>query len=333
MNKLNRLQTVLKGVTEPGNFVLPIINGLAAKLAGVPLHRYLTDGETLAHCQLEAAKAYNYDAVFVYFDNAVEAEALGAELDWPEDGYPRVMRPILANPKDLDLLKSDDFSRIGRREKLLKACEYLHRQAAGKKLVVATVLGPASVAGQLYGLEKLLFLAVDEPLQFRKLLDDTWLMVDGYAKALIRAGADVLCLYEPAASPAVVSKEIFRTYLQPVYKQMISEWTALGLPVWSHIIGPIRNFLPLLAELGADMITIDDSIPWTEARLTLPEPYLVGNLTASLFAIQSVGEIEKTVRKLKEHADSRTIIGTDCELPLDSDPDNLRAMVRVWREG
>lgn len=333
MGNLKQLLLAFEGKQQKRHLVMPLIYGLSARLVGIPLQRYLTDGAALASCQLEAARTYNYDAVHVYADNCIEAQALGAQLDWPDNCYPRILEPVLANPEDLASFTLTDTSGMGRREELLKACRYLHQEVKGEKLVVSTVLGPMTIAGQLLGLEKLLFLAIEEPLRFEKLIAGTSLMADQYAEALVQAGTDILVLNEPVASPRVVSKQIFLGALLPVYQRILEEWSAWGAFVWFHILGPIKPFVPLMSGLKANMFTIDDSIGWSEARGMLQDACLIGNLSAIDFAVKATGELEKTIREFKGQIDWRTIVGTDCELPLDTNPENLRTLVRIFREG
>lgn len=310
--------------------VMPVVYGLAARLNGCSLHSYLTSAQILADCQLATSKRLGFDAVYAYADNSVDAEALGAELDWPEGLYPRVVRPVLAAPEDVDALLPAEPATAGRRREILKACGYLRQAVGTEKLVVGVVFGPFSLAGQLLGLEKLLFLLVDEPSRFERLIAKISPFVNAYAEALAAAGTGILMLYEPAASPAVVNREVFLRYLQPLYREMLTTWAALRVPIGLHIVGPVKRCLAEIAQLPTDLVMIDDSVPWDEARRAFPRAYLVGNLSAPMFASAGAGQIVQAVHAARLQADWRTILGSDCELPLDSKLENLKALTN-WR--
>ena len=327
-----RFRAVLQGERLENPLVLPIVLGLAAKLTNTPLHDYLRNAEILARCQLAAAREFGYDAVFVYADNAVDAETLGAQVQWPTNAYPRILKPLLTEPEYLADYDPLECCRKGRRAEIIRACALIKDASAGEKLVVGTVVGPMSLAGQLLGMERLLFLAIDEPERLDKMLAQTKHFVDYYAKALIKAGADIIMLYEPAASPALINKMIFSRHLASIFHELIAQWSGLGVAVWLHIIGPIKRFLAQLPSLGADLFTIDDSVTWREARQSLPEACLVGNLPAPSLAILKPAVFELTAQSSRRNIDQKIIMGSDCELPLDTKPQNLQSLIKCGRD-
>ena len=72
---------------------------------------------------------------------------------------------------DLDGLVVPDPNRSGRMPELLKAAGILRRELGNEVLIVGCVLGPMTLAMQLMGPEKALFLAADEPDLFGRVLD------------------------------------------------------------------------------------------------------------------------------------------------------------------
>ena len=79
MNTLERIVNTINFEPHDRVPVIPPIFGHSAILSGVPLIKYLSDGETLAKCQIKAHNHYGYDSVFAFMDGSVETEAMGSE--------------------------------------------------------------------------------------------------------------------------------------------------------------------------------------------------------------------------------------------------------------
>ena len=108
--------------------VIPQIFGHAARIAGGPLDRYLTDATVLAQCQIAALERYRHDAVFALLDVNVETEALGSRLRFPEDGYPSVEHFAIERPAAVAELEIPDPSKVGRMPVLLEAARLLRQR-------------------------------------------------------------------------------------------------------------------------------------------------------------------------------------------------------------
>ncbi len=162
MNRLERIQAAVNFRALDRVPVIPQVFGHAAVLAGVPLGDYLRDGELLARCQLQALEHYGYDAVFAVLDVGVETEAIGSLLSYRADQYPSVQSHALTEGTDLSHLRIPDPRQAGRMPELLKAARRLRREVGDEVLVVGCVVGPMTLVTQLLGIEKALYLAIDD---------------------------------------------------------------------------------------------------------------------------------------------------------------------------
>ena len=215
MNSLERIAATVAFGPVDCVPVVPQVFGHAAVLAGVPLADYLHDGALLARCQIAALCHYGYDAVFAFADAGLEAQALGSVLEFPAGQYPQLAAPALDPGDPIAGLEVPDPERAGRMPELLRATRLMRRELDGEVPVVAVVIGPMSLAGQLLGTQEALYLAVDEPLRFEELLDLATATALRYGQALLAAGAQVALVFEPAGSPAVVPPAFFRELLLP----------------------------------------------------------------------------------------------------------------------
>jgi len=67
-----------------------ILGPFRAKVLGCSLKDYWTDGKKLADATLACYELFRHDSVETSWDIMMEAEAAGAELEFPKNGIPRV---------------------------------------------------------------------------------------------------------------------------------------------------------------------------------------------------------------------------------------------------
>jgi len=89
------LATLRHEETESTPWV-PFAGVHAGKLIGADATLILTDGDTLFHALMEVNKLYKPNGQPVVFDLQIEAEILGCDLLWADDGPPSVKTHPLA---------------------------------------------------------------------------------------------------------------------------------------------------------------------------------------------------------------------------------------------
>jgi uroporphyrinogen decarboxylase len=306
--------------------------GHAATLAGVPLEDYLRDGEVLARCQASAWEQYGYDAVFSVMDVNVEAEALGSSLRYRRNEYPVIQRPLLTRDGEWKALSVPEPQRDGRMPEMLKALTLLRRRLGGEALVVGCVLGPFTLATQLLGLEAALYLAIDDPARLCELMDFATEVVIRFGQAQLQVGAHLPVVFDPSASPAVVPPGFFREFELPRLQRVFQALSEAGATAnWLHIAGPAGPILPYYPKAGAQLACFDYSVSFAEARKRLPRTCLTGNLKSLMFVEGSPAEVETEAMKLlkEDGGQGGLILSSGCEVPPESRPENIAAMVRA----
>lgn len=333
MNSLGRFRAALKG--EPGDRVAVIaqVFGHAAVAAGVPLGRYLRDGETLARCQLHALQRYGYDAVFAMMDVNVETEALGSSLTFRDSLYPRIDRYVLSDVAAIDLLAVPDPHLSGRMPELLKAVALLRRELGERVPVVGAVLGPMTLVGQLMGLERALFLAIDQPDLFARILDFAVEVAFAFAVAQLEAGAHLIMVFDPVASQAVIPPQMFREFELPRLTRLFPMLKGAGsLANWLHIAGPIESISPSYRQAGVDIANVDYCNDPAQIRKVTPGLCLNGNLKSLSFVDGSPREIGSAAAGLLGMwGGGGFILSSGCEVPTESRPENIDALVAASR--
>jgi uroporphyrinogen decarboxylase len=284
---------------------------------------------------MKALERYGYDAVFAFMDLNIETEALGSRLVYRSGNYPYVDSHAFSSNTNLQDAPIPDPFTSGRMPELLEAVTILRREVGNEVLVVSGVLGPMTLATQLVGMETALYLAIDDPEGFERLLDFSTEVIIRFGTAQIETGAHVPLVFDPSASGAVIPPQFFKEIVLPRLKRVFAAFNAAGsLANWLHAAGPIASILPLLSETGADILNFDYCVDPSEVINKAPSLCCNGNLKPLDFEEASPEKISSDSIRLQNLFADRGgyILSSGCEIPPESRPENVEAMVRATRE-
>ncbi len=334
MNSLERVIKSLKGEETDRVSVIPQVFGVTAKLRGYSLYEYVTDPSVVVECQIEARELIGHDVVYAFVDLTVEAEAMGAEVIYRRDAYP-VVKATIKEASETDRLRIPEVTRDGRMAVILESSKRLRDLVSDTCPVVACIVGPLTIAGQLLGIEPLLYQIVDAPEAVETLLDMTEEVAGRFGRAVIQAGAHGIILFDPMASPVVVPEDVFVRMELPRLKRLFQTFKDRGaLFNWLSITGNCKRILPYYRLTGADLVTVDYQVNLSEAYGLLEGMALTGNIKPYVFISSTYDEIKEKAREcLHEMADCRGyLLGTGCEVPVDAPLDGVRALVDASEE-
>ena len=332
MNSLERIAAAVDFQKADRVPVVAQVFGHAGTLAGVPLDDYVRDGEKLARCQIEALARYGYDAVFSVMDVSVEPEAAGSTLNYRRNQYPVVDRHALQDDSDPEALPVPDPEHAGRMPEMLKALRFLRSELGDEVLVLGCVVGPFTLTAQLLGIEKALFTAVDDFPRLERVMDYATEVAIRFGEAQLRAGAHLPMVFDPAASPAVIPPRLFREFELPRLRRLFEALGAAGATSnWLHIAGPVKPILPFYPQAGIAIANFDYCVDPSEARSQLPATCLDGNIKSLAFVDSTPAAIGASAAGLLEaFGDSGGfILSSGCEIPPESRPENVAALVQA----
>ena len=308
--------------------VFPIHHYSSTRVTGVKIGKYATDPEVMADCIIKAAEYMGYDAVLAGSDVAVEGEACGGICEQPEDAPAHIVKPVIQEIEDFDRLTIPDPLTAGRMPVVVKATELTKRALGGKLCVAATVMGPMNIAGQLRGVENLMFDIMDEPEFFEKLLDFSLEVSLTYAKKLIDAGADQIQAGEALCSPNFINPKVYREFILPRQKIWARELDGYGCcrSTIIHICGDIHPILKDLGSTGATCIDVDYPVSMKEAR-EVSGLAVRGNIDPSSVVMQgSVEDVEAAAKAILDETRGMTgiILGTGCDISPVAPNENVK---------
>ncbi|MGQ9697409.1 MAG: MtaA/CmuA family methyltransferase [Armatimonadota bacterium] len=284
-----------------------------------------TDPYLMARLAAGANTLLGFDAVRVPFCQTLEAEALGAPVHLgtrdtlpTSSGHP--FRPGDPVPVPSDLLQR------GRIPVLLGAIGVLRSEYADRAAVIAGVVGPFSVAGHLLGTDQLLMYSFLDPDSIRPAMEAAVRVASEIASAAVRAGADVVCVEDMAASTDLIRPQTFTDLVLPYLKELIS---AIPAPVVLHICGNTNPILDAMVDTGADALSIDCKASFSAAlRAAEGRAVVIGPIdTTQVLLHSSPEEVAQSARALI--SDGAAVVAPACAVPPGTPTANLVAMVHA----
>ena len=250
MNALARCQAVLRHQI-PDRVPVDLHNFLSTiQYAGYPMRQALQDGEMLAEAQIKFWKEFGHDMLLVENGVIAEAGACGCQVEFYEDGPPRVSQHILASGLEkIDMLEVPDPFTTPPMSEVIKAVRILVRELGEQVFIMGRAdQGPGALALALRGYEQfILDLATNEhPDLIHRVLEYCVKVQVRYALALKEAGAHGTATGGLGIS--LLSPRLYREVEFPYERRFIQAISRPDFPVALHICG---DATPILANMVA----------------------------------------------------------------------------------
>jgi uroporphyrinogen decarboxylase len=313
--------------------IFPLVTAHAARVAGVSVRDYYTQGSAMARSQLVAQQEYGIDFISFFSEVGLVAEALGSKFAYPDDDLPMLTEPRwreLAGPDEAVV----DPRRDGRLRVYLEAISYAYEARGDTVPILAYVPAPFTTAQQLVDQEAFLLGLLIEPERVHRLLAYATRSIIFFCRAIVGAGG-LPILVDPLASGSVISREHYREFALPYEAEVIRYLHRFDLDIVLHICGDTTPVVDLMPESGADLLSID--------RIGLPEAIsragdrcrIIGNYDTSAILLGTAAEVETAVADMVRQGrlcPRGFVAATGCEVPTETPPENVRAFVRAARE-
>jgi MtaA/CmuA family methyltransferase len=329
MNGRERIMAHLNGQPADRLAVMPITMMFAGDQIGAKYREYATDYRVLTEAQLRTAERFELDYVSSISDPTREAADFGAAVRYLPDEPPSIDEghALLADKTTLARLKLPDPLGGGRMHDRVKALARFKERVGLEKIIEGWVEGPCAEGADLRGTSALMLDFFDDPAFVRDVFACAVENALRFARAQVEAGADLIGVGDAVAS--LVGPSIYEEFVWPFEKQLVDGLHALGTRVRLHICGNVRSILEGMGRLGCDIVDLDSMVPLDQARAKIgPQTLLLGNLDpVRLLRDGTPGTIRNALAHCHRQAGSRYIIGAGCEVPRDTPPDNLRALL------
>ena len=334
MNSRERILAVLEGRPVDSLPAMPITMMFAADQIGAKYLDYATDYRVLAEGQICVAERFGIDHVSAISDPCCEASALGAAIKFFPNQPPAVdeENALLKDKTRLASLKVPDPAGAARMCNRAQAVRLMKERAGDDKVVEGWIEGPCAEAADLRGINSLMLDFYDDPAFIRDVFEFIVEMELRFARFQVESGADLIGIGDAAAS--LVGPKFYNELVWPYERKLVDALHAEGIRTRLHICGNTRPILAGMGKLHCSMVDLDWLSPVSEAREKMgSEQVLLGNMDPVRVLKEGTPEsVYAAVGECHRQAGKRFIVGAGCEVPRETPPANLRAMMRYARE-
>ncbi len=313
--------------------IMPLITSHAATLKDMKLKDYYTNGENMARAQIAALETYGHDAISIFSEVGIIAEAMGSEFEYPENDLPVQRMPALMN-KDIEDIIVPDVQQHARLPVYLEAIEYAYDAVGDRFPILAYVPAPFTTGMMLSDPNRFLIQTIREPESIIKIMEKSLAAAIEFCYHIINSGG-LPIIVDPLASSSVISPRAYMQFALPYERQLIDFLHRYDLDVILHICGDTRPILDLLPQTRADLISID-RVSMTDAITKLSAHMrIIGNYDTSKLAFGTPDIIYNEVTQLVKrsiHARRGYIAATGCEVPVNTPRGNVIAFINAAKE-
>ena len=302
-----------------------LIGPYCSRLTQYSVREILTDARKSAVAHLAFHDRFKPDSLIIYNDIYLEAEAVGCELEFPEDRISHPKRALLEDKAQLARLRIPDPQKDGRIPYFIEVCQRVSAQIRETTALGLGHSGPWNIAMHLRGAEALLIDAAMEPKFVHELMKFTTEVVRAMGDALIDAGFTP-SLGEAAASCSLISPRIYQEFIKPYHKELCSYFRSKKRFMSLHICGKIDPIMEDILDSGIYLLSLDAGSSLQKLVQTANRKIIImGNVPTTHFSSGSRQEMEVSIRQCIETAASESgyILASGCEIPFDSTEDRL----------
>jgi uroporphyrinogen decarboxylase len=312
---------------------VPFAGVHAASLIGKNATEALTDGDVLFKSLEEVHKLYSPDGMPVIFDLQVEAEILGCELLWAQEGPPSVASHPLEDTTELpcDCLQPDADK--GRLPMILDVMNRMSTTYGEDTALYGLICGPFTLASHLRGNNLFMDMILDEAY-VQKLMEYTTTTALKMVDLYIDAGMDVIAVVDPLVSQ--ISPEHFTSMCHEAFKTVYDYIRAKGKASSFFVCGNATRQIEVMCKTGPDSISVDENVVMKTAKV-ITDQYniaLGGNIPLTTLMLHGTQQenMKFVVNMLDELDHKNLIIAPGCDMPFSVPAENTIGVAQAVRE-
>ncbi|HEX9062752.1 MAG TPA: uroporphyrinogen decarboxylase family protein [Clostridia bacterium] len=335
LTPIERLSAYDRGESIDRLPCVPIVGNTAARVLGVNVSSLRYDGALLARAHIEAYKLFKYDIIRIFTDLFTQAEAMGARVFCPLDETAYLESPAIEDVSKVDSIMPADPYKSKILKSQLEAIKIVVDEVGKEVSVTGAITCPFTNASFLIGAENIVRLTLRNPELVHKLCSASLETNINYANAIIDAGG-APSLTDAMSSSSVISPQQFKEFSYPYLKSLIDHIHSRGKKVTLHICGKTNKIWNLMADAGADCISIDNDADLLLAKNKVGERVrIMGNVKPSEIMLQGSREDVKlaVIDCIKKAHDNPKgfIVASGCSLPTETPFDNIKEMMNTVR--
>jgi uroporphyrinogen decarboxylase len=323
MNGKERVLATLRHEKTDRVAWVPFAGVHAGSLIGKNATEVLTNGDDLFNALMEVKKLYQPDGMPVIFDLQVEAEILGCEMVWADDGPASVKSHPLAETSDMICDCHQPTPESGRIPMILDVMRRMKTSVGDDTALYGLICGPFTLASHLRGNNLFMDMILDEDYVKTLMTFTTTTalkMVDMY----IEAGMDIIAVVDPLVSQ--ISPDHFEAMCHESFKTIFDYIRAKGAASSFFVCGNATRQLEVMCKTEPDSISIDENVVMKTAK-EITDRYNVtigGNIPLTTLMLHGTQQenMKFVVNMLDELSHDNLIIAPGCDMPYSVPAEN-----------
>lgn len=261
-------------------FTLNVNGPFFAYYYGIPVMDYYDSPQKMLAAQLSVYYRFGQvTALTSEMSLAPEASALGATINWSDDGTAWV-EPCIETEADVDALELPDLKNAGYMTKIFEYYDYMTAQVGDMApIILGTANSPFTIAALMRGTSEFIGDLVLAPQFASKLLRKCTDMVLCYLKEQERIVPPErfkrILLFDDLSG--FVNLELFRKFVVPIYKEIYGAFPQCQR--WYHNDSDATHVLPGIAEAGIQVFHYGYQVDAAYAKALIGDRVcLMGNI-------------------------------------------------------
>jgi uroporphyrinogen decarboxylase len=317
MDAFSRGQAIDRLITVPDMGVTMI------HVLGLKASEYYRSAELMADLEVELFRQLNHDSVSISTSLRGVAEAMGAEVAYPDYNISHLLKPAISSHKEVDKLRVANPLKDGNLPTLLKAIRLTYDRLNPLVDVGAAMSGPFSVAASIVGTDNLLRWMVKHPKELHQVMEVVAESNDNYIKEVAKIGVGI-GFADPVSSMSLISPKHFREFSLPYLKQNIDTIIKhTGGKPGIHICGKSKDIWLDVVEAGISNFSIDDIEDLQEAKEIMGDQVIITGNVPPVDVIY-LGDKDSIYQSVKEcvakghDSPKGYILSTGCQIPMNT---------------
>ena len=297
---------------------------------GAPWPESHTNPELLAKLAIANYELSGLEAVRVPYCLTVLVEAMGCEINM---GTKNRQPSVIGHPYPKSLEGAaipEDLLQRGRIPAVLEAIKIVREKVGPDVPIIGGMEGPITVASDLVSVKSFMKWSIKKTDLFEQSLDIATEAAIMYANAMVEAGADVISVADPVASPDLMSPASFKQFLQARLQKFSSSVDSTTV---LHICGNVNPILNDMADCGFEGLSVEEKVgsPKKAKEVIGDRARFVGNISSPFTLLP--GPVDKIKAEAKQALEEGVdVLAPGCGIAPMTPLENIKAMVAARDE-
>ncbi len=258
---------------------------------------------------------------------------LGGKIKFRPQGNIDVLEPLLDNVAVIDQINLDQVDEHEWIIALRRIIAEVSAAVGNEFLVGTSSWGPFTLAGQLFGVERLMSGLYKDKAAIHALLDFTTELCFRYLAPAIDLGANILSIAEPTASGDLISYQHFAEFVAPYLAKINRRIKDRGALVTLHICGKLHeNRLAMVSDLSVDFLSVDYKVDLRLAQKILDgKVAFAGNVNPVLLKEGTPEQVTKAAQECIDQVGRyhNYVLMPGCDIPPGVPLENVKAFLNT----